>query len=138
MSEIQLNSNSVSLGDWVDELFKKIFFQPDDALSKEVFTEYIAPDLLVRYNHSRFTYDQFLDAITQGRMKDSMSIQSNDEIQAWDAPDGSGAGCVAHMSLFTLTDKQTNQAVKSSSLILANVQVRDGKRVLAELTEIAK
>ncbi|KZL79220.1 hypothetical protein CI238_04289, partial [Colletotrichum incanum] len=137
MSEIQLTSSSAALGDWVDELLKKIFFQPDDILSNETFKEYIASDLIVRINHGRFNYEEFMNAVTQARAKDNMSVQSNNEIQVWNAPDGSGGGCVAHMSHFTLTDKKSGQAVKSSSLTLANVQVRNGKRVLVELTEVA-
>ncbi|GKT56356.1 hypothetical protein ColTof4_09098 [Colletotrichum tofieldiae] len=138
MPEFQLTSNTAALGDWVDELLKIIFFQPDDILSHETFKEHIASDLIVRINHGRFDYQQFRDAVTQARAKDSMSVQSNNEIQAWNAPDGSGSGCVAHMSHFTLADKKSGQAVKSSSLTLANVQIRDGKRVLVELTEVAK
>ncbi|GKT44429.1 uncharacterized protein ColSpa_04610 [Colletotrichum spaethianum] len=119
MSEIKLSSNSAPLGGWVDELFNKIFFQPNDILSHEAFKEHTASDLLVR-------------------VKDSMNVQSNNEIQVWNAPDGSGGGCVAHMWHLILTEKTSRQTVKSSSLTLANVQIRDGKRVLVELTEVAK
>lgn len=65
-------------------------------------------------------------------------MQSNDEIQCWVAPDGSGAGCVAHLSHFTLTSKKDGKVDKQSALTLCNVQIQDGKRVLAELTEVTK
>jgi hypothetical protein len=65
-----------------------------------------------------------------------METQSNDEIQVWHAPDGDGGGCVGHLGYFTRTNKVTGKVVKGSSLTLANVKIRDEKKVLVELTEI--
>ncbi len=65
-----------------------------------------------------------------------MSVQSSDEITSWLAPNGSGSGCVSHMSHFTLASKATGAETKSTSLILSYVQVRDGKKMLVELTEV--
>lgn len=66
-----------------------------------------------------------------------MSVQASDEVHVWDAPDGSGAGCVAQLVRFTLTDKATGVENKALNLTLASVQVREGKRMLVELTEVA-
>lgn len=88
-------------------------------------------------NHTRFTHDQFLDSLKKARGKNSMSAQASDEVLAWNAPDGLGAGCVAQLLRFTLTDKASGAETKSSNLAVANVQVREGKRMLVELTEVS-
>jgi hypothetical protein len=88
-------------------------------------------------NHTRFTHDQYLDMVKQARGNNSMSLQASDEVLAWNAPDGSGAGCVAQLLHLTLTDKANGTETKSSNLALANVLVREGKRMLVELTEVA-
>lgn len=48
MSTVDLTSTTVPLGDWVDELFNKMFFQPDDALALSTFESYIGSDIVVR------------------------------------------------------------------------------------------
>lgn len=87
-------------------------------------------------NHTKFTYDQFFGSVKQARGQNAMSIQSSDDILVWDAPDGSGAGCVAQVFRFTLNNKESGTETKSSNLAVANVQVREGKRMLVELTEV--
>ena len=37
-----------SLGDWVDQLFNDIFFQPDDDLSTTTFEKGISRDVTIR------------------------------------------------------------------------------------------
>ncbi|KAI1870612.1 uncharacterized protein JN550_005155 [Neoarthrinium moseri] len=137
MSDTQLADTSTPLGQWVDELFKNIFFQPNDAHSMIVFDAYIAPDLVVRINHSLFTRDSWREATNTVRAGSLLTMDSNDEVAAWQAPGQSGAGCVAHMSHFTQRSKQDREATSARSLTLANVAIREGKRCLVELTEIA-
>ncbi len=48
MASVQLTDNSVPIGQWVDELFRLVFFQPDDILAKETFHGFISPDLTVK------------------------------------------------------------------------------------------
>ncbi len=42
------NIKTTALGDWVDELIDKIFFQPDDELALKTYAEGMAPDLVVK------------------------------------------------------------------------------------------
>lgn len=48
MSASQLMNNSIPLNQWVGDLFKTLFFQPNDALAQETFNEFISDDVLVR------------------------------------------------------------------------------------------
>ena len=60
-------------------------------------------------------------------------------MQVWDALDKSGAGCVALLSHFdTINKKSGETTAKISTLATVNVQVRDGKRKMVELTEVVK
>ena len=47
MSAPQLTDNSIPLSQWVDELFDRVFFQPDDALAVETFSEFLPHDFVV-------------------------------------------------------------------------------------------
>lgn len=92
----------------------------------------------LRINHDQFSRESFKDAITKFRVHSVTSFQSTRDIQTWDAPDGSGAGCVAQLAHFTDTHKETGDFTKTSTLLVANVQVVGGQRVLSELTEVLK
>ncbi|KAJ3538903.1 hypothetical protein NM208_g5704 [Fusarium decemcellulare] len=131
-----LMSTSTPLGQWVDTLLDTIFCQSDDALAISTYEQFVSPDLLYRINHDQYNYTQLYETFKEARKKNVIRTQSNDEVHCWDAPEGSGAGCVAHMSHFTLTNKETGEETKCSSLTLANVRVNDGKRMLVELTEV--
>lgn len=72
------------------------------------------------------------------RILNVTSFQSTRDIQSWDAPDGSGAGCVAQFARFTDTNKETGVVTETTTLLVANIQVVGGQRVLSELTEVVK
>jgi len=81
-------------------------------------------------------YQKYLEIVKHARAKDVMTVQSNDEIIAWEAPDGSGTGLVSHLSRWTRKNKQTGEEQSYTDLTVAKVETRNGKRVLVELTEI--
>lgn len=45
-------------------------------------------------------------------------------------------GSVAHLTTFTITEKQTGVEKKKSTVTLAKVATKDGQIVLTELTEV--
>lgn len=92
----------------------------------------------LRINHDPFTRQTFLEAIRKFRVDNTTSVQSTRDIQVWDAPGGSGAGCVAQYMHFTDTNKETGVGTKSSTLLIANVKIIDGQRKLVDLTEVVK
>lgn len=65
-------------------------------------------------------------------------VKSIKEILSWDAPDGAGGGCVAHLVHLTDTKKDTGVSKDIHSLLLANVKVIGGKRMLCSITEVMK
>ncbi len=151
-----LKPKTTPLGDWVDELLTKTWFQPDDKVAQQSFLDGVAPDLAVRctspqprsrgrtthrwsrVNNDSFTYEQYRDIFQGARARDEMTVQANDELLAAEAPDPSGGGTVAHLSRWTGKDKVSGVETRWSTLTVANVQVRDGKRVLVGLTEVMK
>lgn len=66
------------------------------------------------------------------------TIQSTKELQTWDAPDGSGGGCVAQLMHVMDTNKETGASPESSTLLVANVQVIGGRKMLFSVTEVLK
>lgn len=50
---------------------------------------------------------------------------------------GDGIGHVAHMSSFTLSDKETGTKKQDSNVTLATIAEKEGKKILIELTEIS-
>ena len=78
-----------------------------------------------------------MGAVKQARARDVMTVQSNEELLTWEAPDGSG-GSVAQLGRWTRKDKTTGEELQFSNLLIANVQIRDGKKVLVEMTEVMK
>lgn len=124
-----------SLGDWVDELLNDIFFQPDDAFALKAYEERVDPSLIVRINHDRFTFDQYKEAVKNGRTTSEFSPQSTSEILKWDDAEKKG-GAVTQLFKFTVKSKETGQETPATSVILSVVRWIGGKRVLTEMTEV--
>ncbi|PNP73826.1 hypothetical protein FNYG_12785 [Fusarium nygamai] len=72
------------------------------------------------------------------RVANKATIHETKELQCWEAPDGSGAGCVSQFLHFTDTNKETGVGSKSSTLLIASIKVVDGRQMLVELTEVMK
>lgn len=72
------------------------------------------------------------------RVDNKTTIHETKELQCWDAPDGSGAGCVSQFVRFTDSNKETGVGSMSSTLLIASVKVVNGRKILAELTEVLK
>ncbi|RSM04989.1 hypothetical protein CDV31_009790 [Fusarium ambrosium] len=68
-------SASSALGQWVEDLFNRIWFQPDDSISAGSYDESVAPDFIARVNHDRFSRDQFFALIRQARLQSIINMQ---------------------------------------------------------------
>ncbi|KAI8661071.1 hypothetical protein NCS57_01086500 [Fusarium keratoplasticum] len=130
--------SSSALGKWVEDLYDRIFCQPNDEVSASAFKERVSEGFTARINHDLFSRQTFMEAIMKFRVDNMTSIQSIREIQFWDAPDGSGAGCVSQLVHFTDSNKETGVGTKSSTLLIASIKVVNGQKVLVDLTEVLK
>lgn len=92
----------------------------------------------LRINHDRFSLQAFIDLVKEFRSVNVTTRESTKEIQTWDAPDGSGGGCVALLMYVKDINKETGVSTKSSTLLVANVQVVGGKKMLFSATEVLK
>ncbi|KAJ4167465.1 hypothetical protein NW754_011280 [Fusarium falciforme] len=129
---------SSALGKWIEDLYDRIFCQPNDEVSASAFKERIAEGFTAKINHDLFSRQTFMEAIMKFRVDNMTSIQSTKEIQFWDTPDGSGAGCVSQLVHFTDSNKETGVSTKSSILLIASVKVVNGQKMLVDLTEVLK
>ncbi|KAM0209899.1 hypothetical protein ACHAQD_010918 [Fusarium lateritium] len=134
----QTTSASSVLGQWVQDLYSRLFIQPDDQVLINAFKDDIAEDFNARINHEQFTRPIFMDAILKFRIGNTATVQSTKDIQVWETPDGSGAGCVVQHIHVTDTNKETGIGTKSSTLLVASIKVIDGQRKLVDLTEVVK
>ncbi|KAJ5796988.1 uncharacterized protein N7518_005528 [Penicillium psychrosexuale] len=128
----------VSIGPWLVQLFRDVFFQPDDAVSSQAFDHGVSRDLAVRLNGQNLTFDEFRHAVEDTRAKNYIYEQSNDELLRVEADPRAGGGSVAQLSRFTLKDKSTGHETYSSTVILATIEFVEGRRVLTQLTEVSK
>ncbi|KLP09087.1 unnamed protein product [Fusarium fujikuroi] len=140
---LESTSAPSALGSWMQDLYARIFVQPDDQVSANAFKESIAEDFTAReaslyhkINHDHYTRQSFHDAIMKFRADNKTTIQETTELQSWVAPDGSGAGCVSQFLRFTDSNKETGVGSNSSTLLIASIKVIDGRKMLVELTEV--
>ncbi|KAF4429624.1 hypothetical protein FACUT_9032 [Fusarium acutatum] len=127
-----------TLGSWMQDLYARIFVQPDDEVSANTITECIGEDFTARINHDHYTRQSFHDIIMKFRVNNKTTIHETKELQSWDAPDGSGDGCVSQFLRFTDSDKETGVGSMSSTLLIASIKTIDGRKTLVELTEVMK
>ncbi|SCV57282.1 uncharacterized protein FFB14_15057 [Fusarium fujikuroi] len=135
-NNLESTSAPSALGSWMQDLYARIFVQPDDQVSANAFKESIAEDFTARINHDHYTRQSFHDAIMKFRADNKTTIQETTELQSWVAPDGSGAGCVSQFLRFTDSNKETGVGSNSSTLLIASIKVIDGRKMLVELTEV--
>ncbi|KAG4273235.1 hypothetical protein FPRO04_09841 [Fusarium proliferatum] len=135
-NNLESTSTPSALGSWMQDLYARIFVQPDDQVSTNAFKESIAEDFTARIIHDHYTRQSFHDAIMKFRADNKTTIQETTELQSWYAPDGSGAGCVSQFLRFTDSNKETGVGSNSSTLLIASIKVIDGRKMLVELTEV--
>ncbi|KAH7237796.1 uncharacterized protein BKA55DRAFT_678994 [Fusarium redolens] len=126
------------LSKWVEALYDRIFCQPDDEVSANAIKESISEDFTARINHDQYSRQTFLDIIMNFRVDNKTTIHETKEIQFWEAPDGSGAGCVSQLVHVTDSNKETGVGTKASTLLIASIKVINGRKVLVDLTEVLK
>ncbi|KAF4503242.1 hypothetical protein FAGAP_508 [Fusarium agapanthi] len=127
-----------ALGSWMEDLYARIFAQPDDEASATTIKDCIAEDFTARINHDHYTRQSFHDIIMKFRVDNKTTIHETKELQCWDAPDGSGAGCVSQLLHFTDSNKETGVGSTSSTLLIASIKVVNRRKMLVELTEVMK
>ncbi|PNP57327.1 hypothetical protein FNYG_15233 [Fusarium nygamai] len=134
----ELAQPSSALGRWVTDFFERIFCQPDDEVSASTLRDCVAEGFTARHNHDQFSRQTFIETVMKFRAHGTTIIQETKEIQVWEAPGGSGAGCVSQLVHFTDVNKETRARTESLTLLTASVKVVNGKKVLVDLTEVMK
>ncbi|KAL1851800.1 hypothetical protein Plec18170_006103 [Paecilomyces lecythidis] len=124
------------LGNWVDQLITTIFFQPDDDVSKNAMQNGFSPDLKICINGNHIPADEYKKLILATRATNDLEVLNTRELLASNGAGNGDTGTVGHLSTFKLTDKKTGAAQTESSLTIATVDSKDGKRILKELAEV--
>ncbi|TQN69170.1 hypothetical protein CSHISOI_06305 [Colletotrichum shisoi] len=130
-----MSSSKESLGQWVEKWNDLVFFQPDDQLSAKTVEDTLDPAATVRINHDVHDCNSLTGGIKWVRGAMETTLDSNQEIVAWNAPDGLG-GSVAHFTTFTSKDKTSGQVARKKILVATIVKGIDGKGKVSELIEV--
>ncbi|RGP62683.1 hypothetical protein FSPOR_9069 [Fusarium sporotrichioides] len=126
-----------SLGKWLEELYyHRIICQPEDDVLIKAFEECVSEDFVARINQDQYSRQDYMKALLDFRVDTTTRIESTQEIRCWNAPDKSGSGCVSQLVHVVDVNKKTGASTKSSTLLIANIKVVNGRRVWTELTEI--
>lgn len=75
-------------------------------------------------------------SIASARAKSLFKVVQTQEILASNDADKTTGGSVAHLTVFSVTDKETGAESLESSLTLVTCAKQDGRVVLTELTEV--
>ncbi|GKT81368.1 hypothetical protein ColTof4_13791 [Colletotrichum tofieldiae] len=130
-----MSSQQELIGKWVEEWNQLVFFQPDDQLSAKTLEETLEPNTTVKLNHDVHDMKALIEGVQWVRTAMETTLDYNEEIVAWNAPDGLG-GSVAHLTKFTSRDKASGTVTKKTSLVTTIVKAINGKRVVSELIEV--
>ncbi|KAM5341398.1 hypothetical protein ACJ41O_014429 [Fusarium nematophilum] len=130
-----MSTQSQTLGQWVTDLNKTLFFQPDDELALKAAQEQIDPSFVIKVNHDVFTYDRYKPGIQEARASSTIVQDAFSIILQWENPENPG-GTVAALSKYTSKDKATGKETRKTNLILYEVKWIDGKRKLTSQTEV--
>ncbi|CAK1360203.1 unnamed protein product [Cercospora beticola] len=128
-------SSTLPLAQWVENWNQLVFFQPDDNLSSQTLSETVDPNFTVKINHTTHDINGLKAGVQWVRSSFSTTLNSNEELIHWIAPDGIG-GAVVHKTVFTSKEVASGKTTKKTSLVTTIVKNVDGKRVLAELVEV--
>ncbi|KAJ5160880.1 uncharacterized protein N7482_007884 [Penicillium canariense] len=132
----QMDYHPTPLGNWLEDLFNKLFYQPDDGLSKKAMEEGLSPQLKISINGQNVPKEAYDQVIAETRRTYNISVQSSRELLASSDATDNGIGSVAHIQTFILEDKKTGTQRKQTSLTISVIASSDGGKQLIELTEV--
>ncbi|KAJ6000056.1 hypothetical protein N7481_000465 [Penicillium waksmanii] len=132
----QLDHHPTPLGNWLEDLFNKLFYQPDDGICKKAMEDEMSSQLKVCINGQYVPREGFDQVIIQARSTYNISVQSSRELLASPNATDKSIGSVAHIQTFTLEDKKTGTQRTQTSLTISIVAFSDERKQLIELMEI--
>ncbi|KAH8816650.1 hypothetical protein F5884DRAFT_776889 [Xylogone sp. PMI_703] len=126
-----------TLFDWFDDLFRRLFFQPDDSIATEAFNNGFSKTFEGRINHNHLDYAAFASSVPESRVNKSMTLQSHVELVTFNTPlDSTEGGSIAVRSAFTIINNETGEEQKRDIVIIIVTKFEDGERRIAEWTEV--
>ncbi|KAJ7676218.1 hypothetical protein B0H17DRAFT_1140077 [Mycena rosella] len=121
----------MSLTEFVNGLFDRLFFGGDKAAGIAAFENEIASDAVFDLNGKTASSTEFFEAIENFHGTSKVKLNSIQDLAV--LPSGSG-GVVAQVSKFTVT---TGGSTKEQSTVrIVKVEERGGKKVMTSLVEV--
>ncbi|KAF7154873.1 hypothetical protein CNMCM5623_003131 [Aspergillus felis] len=88
--------NTTPLGNWLEDLFRKMFYQPDDGISQKAMDEGISPALKISINGKDVPADTYKQLIMDTRRTHRIAVKSSRELLASSAAADPEIGSVTH------------------------------------------
>ncbi|KAJ5917671.1 hypothetical protein N7466_011225 [Penicillium verhagenii] len=131
-----MDHHPTPLGNWLEGLVNKLFYQPDDALCEKIMKQEVSPQFKICINGQHVSKEGYDHVITEARRTYKISLQSSRELLASANATDEGIGSVAHIQTFTLEDKKTGTQRTQTSLTISVIEQNEGGKQLIEMTEI--
>ncbi|GIC88121.1 uncharacterized protein Aud_004512 [Aspergillus udagawae] len=128
--------NTTPLGNWLEDLFRKMFYQPDDEISQKAMDESVSPALKISINGQHMPGDTYKRLIMDTRRMHRMAVKSSRELLASSGAADSDISSVAHIQTFTLEEMKTGAKREQTSLTICVIAWTGGKRQLVEMAEV--
>ncbi|KAJ7460884.1 hypothetical protein B0H11DRAFT_155915 [Mycena galericulata] len=123
-----------TLGEFVDLLFQRLFFTPNDLpLALSTFENDVAADAAV--NGKTFSTAGFLEAIKAFHATFIGKLTKTDDLAVSPFDAAARTGVVAQVTKFAVTSKADGSVKEQVSVTIVKVEEKDGKRVLTSLVE---
>ncbi|KAJ7221661.1 hypothetical protein GGX14DRAFT_388796 [Mycena pura] len=125
-----------TLGEFVDLLFKRLFFIENDmALVTLTFENDVAADAEIAINGSSMPASAFLDILKDFHATAVAKLTKTEDLVVVPSDAGARSGVVAQHLTFTSTSKTDGKVAEHVSVLIVKVQEKEGKRVMTSLVE---
>jgi len=136
LSSMSSTSELTPLDKWVDDLFIRIFFQPDDKLATESIESDLAPDLAVELNGKIIPTKAYIAMLQGFRKANHSKWLSNDTLTMVHDDESGRSGVVAHLGKFLVIDKASGEEHVATAVTISKVIWEGGRRVFKSVCEV--
>ncbi|KAJ7253401.1 hypothetical protein B0H12DRAFT_1323697 [Mycena haematopus] len=124
-----------TIGQFVDLLFQRLFFQEGMPLVLSTYENDIAADVSIELNGKKLTNAAFLDAVKEFQATTLAKLIMIEDLVVVPLDPASRTGVVAQISKFTLTNKADGKVSQHTSVTTVKVEEKEGRRIMTSLVE---
>ncbi|KAJ7168405.1 hypothetical protein C8R43DRAFT_149852 [Mycena crocata] len=125
-----------TLGEFVDLLFQRLFFNQDDMpLVLSTFANDVAVNATIDVNGKSLSTATFLEIIKDFHKTSLAKLTTIEDLAVAPLDEAARTGVVAQVSKFTVTNKADGKVKEQVSVTIVKVEEKEGRRVMTSLVE---